>query len=406
VNIFLVEPFGHLEGHGSPYTYKLTKALLGIGHNVHLVSAAGFRDDWPSRLPVAHTPVLGKGGVKPGKGIFWAARRLNEHFRIQECAFHMAERLPNSIVHVIDFDPVTLCVARKTIRAIRRPVVTLGWISSDVWIQRWYQKSLPERARSVVAAAYYGILLNKLITSIVHDAEVVVHSRRVGARAEELGLIKHATFIPWGTDVRKPACTRESARARLGIANDRCVGIFFGATRRDKGLELLINAVARLPRGTVHIIIAGKKIDGADPVALTAHLGCSSDFTFHRGWIAEEECDLFFTASDFTVLPYLPGFEGDSGVLSYACEYGLPVIASDTGELGSRVLATNLGPVFEAGCCDQLVDKLLEFAALTATELATFRANCSRYTQANSWEAVARQHTAVYEKALHDGLRN
>jgi len=179
----------------------------------------------------------------------------------------------------------------------------------------------------------------------------------------------------------------------------------FGAMRTVKGLDDLIDAVALLGPNRIRVLVAGEATLDFDPVQRAAERGCADDFLFHMRYIPDEEKDAFFRAADLAVLPYKGFFHGESGVLAHTSEYGLPVVASDTGELGKRVREQGLGLLCEPDNAASLAAALRRFVALQPEERRELRARVATYAASNTWARVAQRHVEVYQMAAAARLR-
>jgi glycosyltransferase involved in cell wall biosynthesis len=235
---------------------------------------------------------------------------------------------------------------------------------------------------------------------------VVVHAEHVMMLAEQRNLLfssDQVYLIPWGMEVKAgdKDGERKLARDKLGIPRDSRVALFFGFLRPGKGLDYLIDAVSQLERGCLHVVVAGE-LDpslGFDPADIASERGCLSDFDFYTYYIPKERMDLLFNAADFVVLPYSKTLHGDSGVLAHACEYGLPVVASNVGELGKRVKDHNLGLLCEPDSVESLTSVLKRFLSLSRAELSQMRENVLSYASSRSWKWVAQKHAEIYHLA-------
>jgi glycosyltransferase involved in cell wall biosynthesis len=214
------------------------------------------------------------------------------------------------------------------------------------------------------------------------------------------------SVIPFGINdsVPRTALNGTQARERLGLgADDRCV-LFFGNIAPYKGLEYLVQAVARARTEvpTLRLVIAGRT-KGSEAYWQSVRqqieaLGLRGNVIERIEFVPDEEIELYFKAADVLALPYAHVFQ--SGVLFLGYNFGLPVIASDIasfrediieGETGficapadPTALATTLQRYFESElyrCLDVRREQIRSFAA-------------ERY----SWSRVADITTAVYRR--------
>lgn len=136
-------------------------------------------------------------------------------------------------------------------------------------------------------------------------------------------------------------------RARHGIG-DAPVLLALGFVHPDKGLDDLVDALGRLPRGAAHLVVAGdvRRRAGAFrafELADRRHLARVRDqarragldpWVHWAGYVPEGEIAPWFDAADAAVLPYRRIEQ--SGVGSLAAALGVPVLASDAGTLAAE----------------------------------------------------------------------
>ncbi|MFN8352621.1 MAG: glycosyltransferase [Flavobacteriales bacterium] len=125
------------------------------------------------------------------------------------------------------------------------------------------------------------------------------------------------------------------ARRQLGIAEGRRVLLFFGFIRDYKGLDLLIEAMAKLPKDIV-LVIAGEPYgDMTKYHDAIQRLGLKDRIVDHIRYIADQEVPRFFSAADVVVLPYRSATQ--SGITAIAQHFATPIIATDVGGLKELV---------------------------------------------------------------------
>lgn len=104
-------------------------------------------------------------------------------------------------------------------------------------------------------------------------------------------------------------------------------------------------------------------------------------------YLSEEEIRARYLAADYVVLPYTPGFTGSSGVLASAASAGKPVIATDHGLIGHRILAHRLGFVYPSGNSRALANIVRSLPKPASSEYRVLQENCLDFARRNSTEA-------------------
>ena len=180
-----------------------------------------------------------------------------------------------------------------------------------------------------------------IINAFVRSADaVIVHGEGLKSDAQaSLGLRPDRVFSSIHPVSRR---YREIAdEAGLTRADDGALRVlFFGRIFKYKGLEHLVAADA-LIGDTVRrrkMVIAGR---GDMAVAQAAAKEHPEHFDLRPRRIDDLETAQLFADADLLVLPYIEASQ--SGVLAIAPSFGLPVVASDIGEIGDMVRTTGMG---------------------------------------------------------------
>jgi glycosyltransferase involved in cell wall biosynthesis len=143
-----------------------------------------------------------------------------------------------------------------------------------------------------------------------------------------IGNARTRTAIPNGIDPARLAPSRDRAptRAALGIADGELMCLTTGRVVRQKGLDILLHALARYDGPPLRVVLAGEGEELA-PLKLMArdlHLGARVMFLGFRTDLGD-----LLAAADLVVLPSLR--EGLSISLLEAMAAGKAIIATDIG---------------------------------------------------------------------------
>jgi D-inositol-3-phosphate glycosyltransferase len=163
------------------------------------------------------------------------------------------------------------------------------------------------------------------------------------------------TVIPFGLNIDVPdtPLSKVEARAVLGLGAEEHVVLFFGQIAPYKGLDLLVEALEILSSGPTgcRLIIAGRSKTGTESYWRTLKSRLASDglrehALVRDGFIPAEEVPILFTAADALVLPYRAIYQ--SGPLSLAYRFGVPVIATRVGSFHHDVIPEVTGFLCES----------------------------------------------------------
>jgi glycosyltransferase involved in cell wall biosynthesis len=136
----------------------------------------------------------------------------------------------------------------------------------------------------------------------------------------------------------------------LGISKHQHVLLFFGIVRPYKGLQVLLDSLTLLKSEsqTPFLIVAGEFWDGAQAyLDAIQRLGLNDAVRIENRYIPNEEVDLFFSAADVLVAPYLAGTQ--SAAVALALGRRLPVILTSRIAAGVPPSARELTRVVPAG---------------------------------------------------------
>jgi glycosyltransferase involved in cell wall biosynthesis len=187
--------------------------------------------------------------------------------------------------------------------------------------------------------------------------------------------------------------TRETARARLGIAPGEEVALFFGYVRRYKGLDALLEAWPRVrARRPVTLLAAGECYEDPAPYhTLASRAGGEPAVRLMLRYVPDDEVEALFKAADVAVLPYRSATQ--SGVTHVAYALGVPVITTDVGGLAETVRPGETGLVVPPADPVALADAVVRFfAEHLATRLA---AGVHALRREHSWETLADETLAL-----------
>ena len=169
---------------------------------------------------------------------------------------------------------------------------------------------------------------------------LIVHTEYSRRRVLEHGWADEArvTVIPHGVldyyrGAGDPAATPVPSRdGDLSL-------LFFGSLKPYKGIDVLVDAMGRLPdeaRRRVRLVVAGSPgMDVAPLRAAAASGGVADRIEWRLGHVAEDEVGALFRRADAVVLPYRE--IDQSGVLLTAIAMRRPIVASNVGGIPETV---------------------------------------------------------------------
>jgi glycosyltransferase involved in cell wall biosynthesis len=135
------------------------------------------------------------------------------------------------------------------------------------------------------------------------------------------------------------------AREKLGLSTSDRVILFFGIVRHYKGLDLLLEAVAKMPdRKNLKVLVAGEFYEGKDEcLRIIRENGLEQHVILHDRFIPESEVKYYFCAANIMAQPYRSATQ--SGVTQIAYHFETPMLVTNVGGLPEMVSDGKVGYV-------------------------------------------------------------
>jgi glycosyltransferase involved in cell wall biosynthesis len=136
-------------------------------------------------------------------------------------------------------------------------------------------------------------------------------------------------------ELRTPGVDATTLRRRAGIPDGEPVVLFFGTLTRYKGVDVLIDAFARVQRETgARLVLAGFPFHDFDLAAhqeQTRRLGIADHVTWVPEYIDSGDIAAWMELTSVIVFPYRDIYQ--SGALHVAQTFGVPTIATAIGAM-------------------------------------------------------------------------
>lgn len=200
-------------------------------------------------------------------------------------------------------------------------------------------------------------------------------------RTKSRKLLYHPVYDHFGQAVPMTV-----ARQRLGLsASDRVI-LFFGIVRHYKGLDLLLEAVAKVPeRKDLKVLVAGEFYEGKDEcLAIIRRKGLENHVILHDRFIPENEVKHYFCSANIMAQPYRSATQ--SGVTQIAYHFGTPMLVTDVGGLPEMVRHGEVGYVCRPEP-EAIAEHLSDYFSNDAEN--RFRGNMPEARERFGWERFA-----------------
>lgn len=182
--------------------------------------------------------------------------------------------------------------------------------------------------------AVFKHLLLRFSTGIVHcevARQTVLETLSLPTRYHSrLTVIPHGNYVGWYPN----DSSKTESRRRLDIPDEPTVFLFFGRVTHYKNLSTLVEAFGTLRRSDVRLLVAGP-VD-SDSLAKTLQEAAELDdrIRLETGYVPDQDVQLYFTAADAVVLPYVDVLTSGAAVL--AASFARPIVAPALGCIPER----------------------------------------------------------------------
>jgi glycosyltransferase involved in cell wall biosynthesis len=184
------------------------------------------------------------------------------------------------------------------------------------------------------------------------------------------------------------------ARKKLNIPADAKVLLFFGFIRSYKGLDILIEAIGKLP-DDYYLLIAGEPYgDFNEYDKLIDKYNLKIRTGKYVRYISDDEVPTFFSASDVCVLPYKTATQ--SGITAIALHFDVPVIATDVGGLRETIEKHGTGVIVPQPDPGQIAKAISDF--FDKNNKSVYHQKIAEYKSAASWQNFADSILELYNK--------
>jgi beta-1,4-mannosyltransferase len=241
------------------------------------------------------------------------------------------------------------------------------------------------------------LFFNRIISSIVHG--IIAHSeyamreiaKTYRAAAFKIHIIPHGHYL----DAYPRGMPREEARARLRLASNDFVFLYFGLIRPYKGIPELIESFASLNMPHTKLLVTGRPFREYRLSEIQRLSNRHPGVRLTLGYVPDEEVQVYMNAADIVVFPFRDVFTSGSVIL--AMSFAKPVIASAKGSIPEMLNSTG-GFLFKPEDKDGM-NLALKKAYVTDRNALRRMGNRNLHViNKFSWNHVAAQTFKIYEK--------
>ena len=200
---------------------------------------------------------------------------------------------------------------------------------------------------------------------------------RPGSRYKK---VAHPVYNIFGEPVDKA-----QARRQLGISDERIL-LFFGYVRAYKGLNVMLEAMAKLSKEmNAKLLVVGEFYDDKEKyMKLIAEYGVQDSVLVNSDYVANDKVGVYFSAADVVMLPYISATQ--SGIAQIAYNFNKPVIATNVGGLMEVVKDMTTGFVVPPNDAESLKNAIVRF--FKENREKEFASNVEVEKKKYSWESM------------------
>lgn len=330
-DVALIDPLSH---HGGQhyYTDQLARGLSQAGVRVTVYGLAGqslsAQQDVYTYVPAfrgiyGSDPALLRG-LRFARGLLrilaGTLRRRHSIVHVNVWQYGVRELLQVMLAQLLSRDLVLTI----------HDVETFGATTNE-FRRRWIMRA----AKGMVIHNEYS--LSRVPPQMLHE--------RVTAVIPHVCHVDYLTALP----------TRAEARQTLDLPQDRTILLFFGNPRHEKGLDVALEAMARLPERGDLLLLTGGRMPAADQERFgqfVASHGLIDRVRMDTATVPDELAFTYYAASDVVLVPYREVYE--SGVAIMAASCGRAIIGSDLPVLVDFVDDGHHGALFRSEDPDDL----------------------------------------------------
>lgn len=416
IKVLYVCPFAHHPGHPPWAAINEPVALEEAGADVKLVTFCGIIDNFKAQVPeiivapakygLAHRFF---GFVRRWTPTRWVLMFFETASTLIK-AIAIKRRENYDVIYLRDGEPFLFMS-----HLLSLPFKDFNWIVSLTAANIYVPKMPKFRIRSLPLTVYI-LVLNFVVnspvwrplyrTSLSRNNFRFVTQNRAAERdySQYLGGIfgNRVQYLPIGVvsmnhDIQ---VSKREARHVLGLPQRKTIFLSFGAPHSGKDLDIIFRALQGMRE--VSLVHAGKQAFslGSNPSLLAERYGMEDRVVVKDHYVSEEDKLYYFFAADAIILSYTRQFLSTSSLLWEACRFGIPVIASDNGQLKELIEAFQLGLLFTAQNADSLREAIIRFLSLKPEEIETLRENCRKFANEFSLEKWAQGCLEIYDSLL------
>ena len=211
---------------------------------------------------------------------------------------------------------------------------------------------------------------------------------------------KKATVIYNSLPLKSPADDRSDQRARirgrLGIKDNVSLMLFCGRLERQKGVDVILEAMGRLKLADrIYLVVCGVGDDEPKLKEMALQLGIHASISW-EGW--QSDVSAYYAAADMYVMP--SRWESFGLVFLEAMNYSLPVLSTNVQAIPEVVVHQETGLLCDSDDASALAENINKMVDDQMFRQRLGRAGKLRQTNYFKFNNFVDQHVEWYEQAI------
>ena len=232
---------------------------------------------------------------------------------------------------------------------------------------------------------------HQILKTLQRANAVIAVASDLKRKVIELGVSEEFVYhVPNGVDISKFCLgNKVSARKKLGLDHYKRLLLTVGNLVPVKAFDRLIIALSHL-EPDIGLLLVGEGHERAKLERLAQTLGIKERVQF-AGAVKHDELSVYYQSADFLVIS--SHSEGWPTVIFEALACGTPIIANGVGGIPEALSSSELGLLMRDNDYRTIVQ-----AISTAYERDWKREAAVSIAKQHSWDEIAKQYLAIYEK--------
>ena len=396
MKILFIQPTSDKRGHYGLWTSKLCQAMGKLGCDLYLFTNKIYTQRFLQTQPT---------------------------FEIIECdagkyAFDRYDlaREKKSLLYWWGYFKTTFVIVKRALKLCKEQqfdaifLTDVEYLTAALLLKR-YKRQLPPviwhvQAANFTYSTYCGSALKKLYkifqreifkSTLTHEVQgfaVLGEFHKLQLRQQlQLSVDFPIEIVPDGAEVYTPDRSQQQARKEIGIESQGTVILFLGMLRKDKGIEYLLEAVAKLPNEAFTLVIAGAPSEWRlEDIQALIPKQIAHKIVLDLQYIPDEKVPFYYNASDVVIFPYSKEYTGGCGpLIKGASAYAKPVLVTDVSDIGRMVRTYENGLIAKPNDASSLAEVIQQYLGLSAEQKQSLQQNAANLAHKHSWETVAAQ---------------